>query len=748
MAENLGSIQLVAALRPGPLGPRRLARAVGRQRPMVLTILTDRSVVGAIEDRCTRLESIRHPALGRVRAVIRYQGGLAMVEDTVDGVPLSVILEQGALPQSAAVGLVRRVFRALHICWNRTESTPPHPGLIHGDLNPEQIWVEPGSKVKVLGLGTVLGEPRCDDPYRHEEAGRSPYCAPECLKDAEFHTSDVYSAAAILGALITGRAPGHSSIDPDWHASVIQSMEHRLNQKGCHPELQDLITNCLSLQPTDRPTAMEMGQALETLQSRLSGSKKEEWCADVIPGLIRYSRGEDQPGGTDATPSFQTSTDSTRQPESDPESPAEDSTDPRLPRPPPLVSPQDAPGYGDIQVDPHTGEVTWGAALGEPDAASKDFDSNAIGEHRLEEQPTEEMRSPMELIPPSWVLEDEDDETDEVERASEADTDKVVEFDEEDSLEIPVPSILGPEMERELFSPPPVLENEPVEDELDPTTDLAEWAPHLSSPKFQSAESESNLEWQPRTKSSPWGPWAWVALLLVGILTFMWSDDAPPTATASKVSATPPDVVSPHAGAKTISNGHSSMTVPADPSGHQSAPLVAPPSPMARSAELDNVEPDSPTRLSDDDNLSAEPPVLALSQPSPSPAVVAERPVDVHQETSPKPQANQTDVSPAVQQGEGNDDSAEAQSSMARLRIDMDSETGLRVVDSGLGHLVNGQEIELAEGPVVLEAFFRGGTELGIQYQVQLTNDETVTLRCRADFQRCTCSPRNACSVR
>ena len=40
------------------------------------------------------------------------------------------------------------------------------------------------------------------------------------------------------------------------------------------------------------------------------------------------------------------------------------------------------------------------------------------------------------MIPPSWVLEDEDDETDEVERASEADTDKVDQFDEEDSLEI------------------------------------------------------------------------------------------------------------------------------------------------------------------------------------------------------------------------------------------------------------------------------------------------------------------------
>ena len=70
-------------------------------------------------------------------------------------------------------------------------------------------------------------------------------------------------------------------------------------------------------------------------------------------------------------------------------------------------------------------------------------------------------------------------------------------------------------------------------------------------------------------------------------------------------------------------------------------------------------------------------------------------------ETSPKPQANKTDVSPAVQQGEGNDDGAEAQSPMARLRIDMDSETGLRVVDSGLGHLLNGREIQLAEGPVV-----------------------------------------------
>ena len=120
------------------------------------------------------------------------------------------------------------------------------------------------------------------------------------------------------------------------------------------------------------------------------------------------------------------------------------------------------------------------------------------------------------------------------------------------------------------------------------------------------------------------------------------------------------------------------MTVPADQSGNQSAPLVAPPSPTALSAELDNVEPDLPTMLSDDDNLSAEPPLLALSQPGPPQPVDVDRPSDVDKEASPKPQADTTDVSQALQQDEGNGN-AVSQIPMARLRIDMDSETGLRV---------------------------------------------------------------------
>ena len=72
-----------------------------------------------------------------------------MVEDTVDGVPLSVILEQGALPQSAAVGLVRRVFRALHIYWNQ-RIPPTSSGLIHGDLDPGNMG---GARFQGKGVG-------------------------------------------------------------------------------------------------------------------------------------------------------------------------------------------------------------------------------------------------------------------------------------------------------------------------------------------------------------------------------------------------------------------------------------------------------------------------------------------------------------------------------------------------------------------------------------------------------------------
>ena len=85
--------------------------------------------------------------------------------------------------------------------------------------------------------------------------------------------------------------------------------------------------------------------------------------------------------------------------------------------------------------------------------------------------------------------------------------------------------------------------------------------------------------------------------------------------------------------------------------------------------------------------------------------------------------------------------------SISKLAVMKHQVAAGQIVPATSARLMNGQEIELVPGTVVLEAFFRGGTELGTQYKVQLAAGEVVTIRCRADFQRCTCVPRNACAI-
>src|SRR4029079_17708681 len=78
------------------------------------------------------------------------EGRIYLAMELVDGRSLSAVLDEGPLPVDEAIGLARQVLQGL----NKAHAA----GLVHRDLQPDNIMITSDGVVKVLdfGLAKVL----------------------------------------------------------------------------------------------------------------------------------------------------------------------------------------------------------------------------------------------------------------------------------------------------------------------------------------------------------------------------------------------------------------------------------------------------------------------------------------------------------------------------------------------------------------------------------------------------------------
>jgi serine/threonine-protein kinase len=180
----------------------------------------------------------------------------------VEGTSLKqLIVSRGNLPVSVTLTVGKQVCRALEVAHAE--------GVIHRDIKPQNIVVEPSGFLKVMDFGIA----RLANPPKGKgltEAGTSigtpDYMSPEQLAGAELDPrSDLYSAGVVLFECLTGRVPFEA--DTTW-ALVAKHLEEQppdpRSLNGEVPaELAAVILRAMAKKPGDRyTTASEMHDAL------------------------------------------------------------------------------------------------------------------------------------------------------------------------------------------------------------------------------------------------------------------------------------------------------------------------------------------------------------------------------------------------------------------------------------------------------------------------------------------------------
>jgi hypothetical protein len=208
--ESVGGYRLLRAIGSGGMGTVYEAEETSTRRRVALKLI--RHEFATSQDALERFRregrlagTITHPRCVFVLAADEEAGRPYIVMELMPGETLAdLVARRGPLPASEAVTLILDVIEGLqeaHRC-----------GLVHRDVKPSNCFLDAEGRVKIgdFGLAKSLVQ-RGALTQSGSFLGTVLFAAPEQIKnDKVDRQADVYSAAATLYFLLTGRAPFES----------------------------------------------------------------------------------------------------------------------------------------------------------------------------------------------------------------------------------------------------------------------------------------------------------------------------------------------------------------------------------------------------------------------------------------------------------------------------------------------------------------------------------------------------------
>lgn len=241
-----------------------------------------------------RVMTLSHPALVRIHGLHMLDGKVGFTMDEVVGEPFNLRCKRLAGDRQQLFQLASQLLHDV----GGALATLHAAGLVHRDVKPDNLLVEPSGRIRLVDYGLV----GCYDPDSDPDARRSYlagtfwYMAPESITKQIYPPAcDVYSLGCVLLELIAdSRLP-----DPQKGVSLSEAVGKldKVIPADTPDELRELLQEILDTEPANRPLAAQLvryGQ-LDTTGSRppmvlrstdLIGrdaelSLAEEWCRNI-----------------------------------------------------------------------------------------------------------------------------------------------------------------------------------------------------------------------------------------------------------------------------------------------------------------------------------------------------------------------------------------------------------------------------------------------------------------------------------
>lgn len=291
---RIGKYDVVNVLGRGGMGVvyRAIDRNLGREvaiKTLTAGIEGDAEMLARFYDEGRKTASFKHPNIVTIFELGDDHGVPYIVMELVDGRPLNQLIgSDDRMPLADRLRIIEELCSAL--------AYAHRSNVIHRDVKPANVYVQPDGSVKLLDFGIArLEEKKSQDLSLTRPGhiiGTVPYMAPERLRDKPLdRRSDIFAAGVVLYQLVSGELP--------FDGDELVLMQKILNEP--HPPLSskragipaflDAIANkALAKSPNDRyQTADDMESDLASAISEL----RQEQAQELLPEAKRLLEAQD-----------------------------------------------------------------------------------------------------------------------------------------------------------------------------------------------------------------------------------------------------------------------------------------------------------------------------------------------------------------------------------------------------------------------------------------------------------------------
>ena len=261
-----GRYRIVRKLGGGGMADVYLAEDQELGRHVAVKILheryaNDEQFVERFRREATHAAGLSHPNIVSIFDRGEANGAYFIVMEYVEGKTMKeLIRSRGPCPVPVAVAYTRQILAALRYAHRN--------GVIHRDIKPHNVIVDPEGVVKVMDFGIARAGP---SQMTEEGAiiGTAQYLSPEQARGAPVdQTSDVYSTGIVLYELLTGNVPfnGETPVEIAMkHLSEVPE-EPSVARPDIPHDLDLVVLRALAKEPADRyASAAAMDADLETI---------------------------------------------------------------------------------------------------------------------------------------------------------------------------------------------------------------------------------------------------------------------------------------------------------------------------------------------------------------------------------------------------------------------------------------------------------------------------------------------------
>jgi eukaryotic-like serine/threonine-protein kinase len=234
------------------------------------------------KDEIRLARRLSHPNVVRIHDLGEDAGTYFITMEYVAGVSLHELLERaGALPAPVTLAVGRQLCHALAVAHSH--------GVIHRDIKPQNIMLQPDGLLKVMDFGVARLAERIGGgmTVTGMVVGTPAYMAPEQLLGEEVDArADVYAAGVALYECLTGRRPIEAETPQKLIGKLLTEdpVPPHLVAPDVPPALSGAVLRAIARDRDDRPaSAGELGELLARAGRSMGMVSRAERAAPVSP---------------------------------------------------------------------------------------------------------------------------------------------------------------------------------------------------------------------------------------------------------------------------------------------------------------------------------------------------------------------------------------------------------------------------------------------------------------------------------